>query len=231
MNEAIESIGEDIWIVDGGNVDFLGLTFPTRMTIVRVGDELWIHSPVAVANATLQQIDDLGEVRHVVSPNRFHHLFMAQWQQAYPAAAFYASPGLRKKRPDLRFDFELAAQDSFDWSGAIEHEVFGPNVAYDEVIFFHRASRTLVLTDLIVNVRTDDFGWWPQLFTRFDGIGYPNGITPRLYRATMKSRAQARVVYEKILDWDPARVVISHGEWFRDAGRQEMEKRLRWVWS
>lgn len=46
-------------------------------------------------------------VRFLVSPNRLHHLFLAEWKSAYPQARLYASPGLRKERRDLAIDGEL----------------------------------------------------------------------------------------------------------------------------
>ena len=86
-----------------------------------------------------------------------------------------------------------------------------------------------MLTDLIVNVRTDEYSWWQKLFAAFDNLGYPDGTTPRLYRWSMKSKSAARKVYRTMIEWDPARVVISHGEWFREDGKKEIEARLEWI--
>ena len=32
----------------------------------------------------------MGTVRFLVSPNRLHHLFLAEWKSAYPPAGLYA---------------------------------------------------------------------------------------------------------------------------------------------
>ena len=199
------------------------------MTIIRLGSELWIHSPVSLSSGMAEHLEALGEVRYVLSPNKYHHLFLSEWRSCYPKAELYASPGLISKRSDISFDNELHAETQYPWSHGIAHEIFGPSRLFDEVVFFHLPSRTLVLTDLIVNVKTDEYNWRQKLFAAFDGLGYPNGTTPRLYRWSMKSKTAARKVCRTMVEWDPARVIISHGEWFRENGKKEIESRLGWI--
>jgi hypothetical protein len=40
-------------------------------------------------------INALGHARHLVSPNKIHHLFLGKWAQAWLDAKLYVSPGLR----------------------------------------------------------------------------------------------------------------------------------------
>ena len=60
-------------------------------------------------------------------------------------------------------------------------------------------------------------------------MDYPNCTNPRLYRWSMKSKSVARQVVQTMIDWQPERVIISHGEWFRKAGTQELKNRMQWV--
>jgi hypothetical protein len=226
---ALEQVDKDIWVVEGPKVRFLGLMLGTRMTVIRLGDDLWIHSPVSVSSEVTSQLQSLGKVRYVVAPNKYHHLFLTEWRHSFPEAEFFASPGLKSKRPDISFDGELNATGQYAWSESIAHVVFGPSRLFDEVVFYHRPSRTLVLTDLIVNARTDNYNWWQKLFAAFDGLGYPNGTTPRLYRWSIKSKTSARSVCNTMIRWNPAKVIISHGEWFRTDGLREIKTRLAWV--
>ena len=92
-----------IWL-KAAPLRFWGLKFDTRMTVVRLNDRgLFIHSPTRLDSQTKEAIDALGPVRFVVSPNKLHHVFMADFFSAYPQARFYASPGLADKRKDLKF--------------------------------------------------------------------------------------------------------------------------------
>jgi hypothetical protein len=225
----LESVDTDIWVVEGPEVPFLGLMVGTRMTIVQLGDELWIHSPVSISDEVAGEIESLGKVRYVVAPNKYHHVFLSEWRDRYPEAKLYASPGLKVKRQDIAFDSELRATDAYPWSDAIAHTIFGPSRLFDEVVFFHRSSGTLILTDLIINAKTDSYNLFQKLFSAFDGLSYPNGSTPRLYRWSIKSKKAAKEVYETMIDWAPSKVIISHGEWFRKDGLSELKKRLSWV--
>ena len=93
--------GPEIWLADGPVAPFLGFRYPTRMAVIRLSDGgLFVWSPVALTDPIRAAIDRLGPVRHLVSPNALHHLFLGEWKSAYPAARLYASPRLRRKRRD-----------------------------------------------------------------------------------------------------------------------------------
>ena len=84
---------------------FYGIPFGTRMTVVRLRNgALWLHSPIGIDAALERALRELGEVRFVVSPNKLHHLYLADAQAAFPEAELYAPPGLSRKRPKLRFE-------------------------------------------------------------------------------------------------------------------------------
>ena len=93
--------------------------FPTRMTIVRLSSsELWCHSPTELTPELKAQIDSLGSVHHLISPNKFHYTHIGTWASAYPEAT-WASPGVRdgtalpkedrapQQKVDIIFDADL----------------------------------------------------------------------------------------------------------------------------
>src|SRR5438105_1562048 len=100
----LRQLATDLWVTERPQRAF-GIEMGTRMTVVRLGDgTLWVHSPVALERATRRALDALAPVRHVVAPNRFHHLYAGQYAVVYLDARLYAAPGLREKRPDLPID-------------------------------------------------------------------------------------------------------------------------------
>ena len=67
---SLKPIATGVWIVDGGWTRFYGIPFPTRMTVIRLGDGgLWVHSPVGDENGLFDAVAALGAVRHLVAPN------------------------------------------------------------------------------------------------------------------------------------------------------------------
>jgi hypothetical protein len=190
---------------------YVGAEIGVRMTCIRLADgRLFLHSPVKL-DPTLQGfLDALGEVRAIVAPNRLHHLFLAEYITSYPRAAVYAAPSLSKKRSDLHFKGELGDDPESEWRGQIEQHLFRGAPVLNEIVFFHPATRTLILTDLAFNVsegaakRSPLFHWlWnvgqfgPHRFVRLRGI---------------RDREAARKSIEKILSWNFDRIIVSHGE-------------------
>jgi len=225
----IEALGRNIWLVNGPEVPYLGLSLPTRMTLIRIKGQLWVHSPIPLTDSIKEFIRTIGQPAYIVAPNKLHHLHLRSWHFQYPNATLFAPPGLRKKRKDITFDFEILPDRRYQWSDDIHHDHFKGNLFMDELVFFHRSSRTLILTDLILNLKTDHFNWRQKLLAQFDQIRYPNGRTPRLYRYSMYTKSHAKKSYQQFLEWDPINVVINHGACIRGNGKQEIEARLGWL--
>ena len=208
----LREFGPAIWTADGPVVSFYGFPYPTRMAVVRLSDGgLFIWSPVALSAALRREVDELGPVRYVVSPNRLHHLWLGGWQSAYPGARLYAPPGLRRKRRDIAFAAELGDTPEPQWAADIDQvAVFGSLIT--EVEFFHRASRTAIFGDLLQNFPPDWFTGWRGVIARLDGIVAPHPGAPREWRATFLNRRAGRAALRRILAWRIERVLIAHGD-------------------
>ncbi len=210
--ELLHEFGPDILIADGPDVMFFGFRYPTRMALIKLsGDRLFVWSPIALSAALKRDIDALGSVHFLISPNRLHHLFLAEWKSAYPKARLYASPGLRKKRKDLAFDADLGDRPGPEWADDID-QVAVRGSMLTEIEFFHRASRTAIFADLIQNLPRDWFSGWRGIVARLDGICAPNPGAPREWRASFVNRRAARAALQLILAWPIDRVLIAHGE-------------------
>lgn len=208
-----------IWTVDGDRVRMLGIPFDTRMTVVRLADGgLWLHSPVAATDARVQAIAALGPVAHIVAPNRFHHLFVGPWAARCPDAQVWADPALRRRRPELRIDHDLAPTAPPAWRDDLDQVYFAGSEFLPETVFFHRASRTLIVTDVLQNHDPTRDGWFWRGVKRLAGIVAPNGGAPRDWRLTVRDRDAARRSRDALLALDFDRLIVTHGLCFdRDA--------------
>jgi hypothetical protein len=210
----LQQIAEALWIYEGSTVLFYGFPFPTRMSVIRLpGDRLWIHSPEKLNDKLQQALSALGEVSYLISPNKLHHLFLAEWLEAYPSAKSYAAPGLKEKRPDLRFDGDLREAAEPAWGNEIAQTLFRGSLAMEEAVFFHKASHTLLLTDLIENFDPSTLKGWQRSLARFAGILAPHGKTPIDWRMTfhLGDKESARKALRTMLAWEPENIILSHG--------------------
>tara|TARA_Y100001956_G_C3955451_1_gene114519 strand:- start:39 stop:476 length:438 start_codon:yes stop_codon:yes gene_type:complete len=132
----MEKLADNIWIVDGDTVQFLGLPFSTRMTVIRLADgTLWIHSPIQFSAVMKTQIEELGRVKYLVAPNHLHHLFLAKWIAAFPDSKVYGTSEVIRKRNDISFEASLNKPLSCDWISEIDHELFSGSPLMEECVF------------------------------------------------------------------------------------------------
>jgi hypothetical protein len=92
----LKPVSDGIWWVDGPvcrmRVGPVSLPFPTRMVLVRLSSGgLWVWSPTAPTPELFAEVDALGRVEHLVSPNRFHYASIPAWKERYPHALAWAS--------------------------------------------------------------------------------------------------------------------------------------------
>jgi hypothetical protein len=219
-----------LFVADGPTVSFLGIPYPTRMAVVRLRDGgAWVWSPIALDDALARAVETIGPVRHVVAPNKLHHLFLQEWRDRWPEARLHAPPGLAKKRRDLRFDAELGDEADSAWAEDIGQALFRGSIAMQEVVFFHRASQTALVCDLVQRHDVSGIGRIKALVMRFDGLAGEHGSTPREWRASFLRRGPARAARARLLGWKPERLVIAHGACARHGAAQVLSRALAWI--
>jgi len=192
----------------------------TRMTLCRLsGGALWVHSPIDVGASEADRIRALGPVTHIVAPSRIHHLYAADFARHFPGAALHGSPRLPAKRPELCFASVLGDTPDPGWAADLDQCLMRGNRYLDEVVFFHRASRTLILADLLEEGNRD----WPlasRIAARLAGI-YGRHGPPRDMKLLFRHDKRAtRDSVERILAWDFDRIILSHGSLVRENGRE-----------
>ncbi|MDH3673274.1 MAG: DUF4336 domain-containing protein, partial [Gammaproteobacteria bacterium] len=80
----LKDFGPFLYMADGPTVSFYGFPYPTRMAVARLSDgSAWVWSPVALTDDLVAFMNTFESVRHIVSPNKIHHLFLAQWHDQW----------------------------------------------------------------------------------------------------------------------------------------------------
>ncbi len=200
------------------------------MAVVRLQDgRLWIWSPIALTEDLASEVEALGPVRHIVSPNKIHHLFLQEWADHWPEARLYYPPGLADRKPGISFNAELGDEPDPAWATEIDQVVFHGSFAMEEVVFYHRASRTAIICDLVQRHLESNMLGWKGMLMRLDGLVGQRGSTPREWRASFLQRSMARAARETVIGWNAERLLIAHGECSQTGATKIIRVALSWM--
>ena len=212
-------------------VRFAAMDISARLTLLRLSDgSLVAHSPCPIDATLKAEVEAIGPLQHIVAPGTYHYFHVAAWQAAFPEATTWVCPGVERKLPDLRFDWLLGDRSPTVWEDEVDQVLLRGTRFIVEVAFFHRASRTLGLTDLVENIVDGTPGgsdrllrfWWKTVFRMW------NRARPAPeYQMGWSDKGAARASLERILAWDFERVVLAHG----DCIDTDAKARLREAWA
>lgn len=139
-----------------------------RMTVIKLkSGGLWVHAPIAPTKECIQLLKELGApVEYIVLPTFAyeHKIFVGPFSREFPRAQVWVAPRQWSWPLNLPLEFfgifrakTLKDEDfSTPWADEIEQKVLSsPEVGigpYVEVAFYHKRSRTLLVTDAVIFV-------------------------------------------------------------------------------
>ncbi|NEP62851.1 MAG: DUF4336 domain-containing protein [Symploca sp. SIO2G7] len=225
----LREIDQDIWVAEQP-LRYFGLSVGSRMTVIRLSnDELVVISPIQASDSLIQKLSELGHVRHIIAPNLYHYLFAAEFKQRYSVAKFWAASGLDSKQPELAIDQIIEGDtrnlwpglDCLPFSGFRTLSLSGFE-SLNEYVFFHRSSRTLILTDAAFNF-DEEFPMATRLVTQVIG-GYKSLSPSLLEKIATTDKAAVRQSVKQILTWNFERVIMAHGSIVAQGGKEKFKQ-------
>ena len=168
-----EVVKDTIWTFDQLQ-GILYVAVPIRMTVVKLDQGgLFIYAPVAPTTECIKLLNELvaahGDVKYIILPTISgleHKVFVGPFARRFPNAQVFIAPnqwsfplnlplswlGFPKKRTQSLPKYSITAPfaEEFDYA------MLGPiNLgvgSFAEVAFFHKRSRTLLVTDSVLSV-------------------------------------------------------------------------------
>lgn len=226
MGSSLRPVGGELWHCTMP-FKLLGAEFGARMTVVKLpSQKLFIHSPIALDERLKKNIVALGEVAILVAPNCFHHLFLKQWQDAFPEAKTFVAPGLPEKLKGLKHDGIIERHKKMPWESTLKHDLVNGMPKMNEVVFFHPASRTLIATDLLFNLDSSSASMWSRWLYKLFGFGNGPGVS-KFFLKLLKDRDAFGKSIGRIVLWDFERLSIAHGATIESGAREKLEDIFR----
>ncbi len=204
----LKAYGKNIWAVRS-SLAMGPMDISTQMSVVRLPDgSIVLISPIAMDNSLQEQINALGRVTYIISPNNFHHLFANQAQATFPNAQFICPDALVKRVKSLPSHLDLHTLNPDVWQGQIETLRISPSHMADEVVFYHGESKTLIVTDLLQHM-SGNMTFFSRLFARMAGIHHKLRVS-RLFKLMVKNKQEFREAFSSIQTWDYENVLLPH---------------------
>lgn len=227
----IQQLHPDLFYVDY-LAKSMGLNFEARSILIRHQGKLSVISPGPLSPELQTEVERLGEVAQLIAPNGFHHLYYAQWQEAYPKAESWGPTILTKKRKDLNLTHVLKPPKEGEeppnpLPEALQVYPLGGIPGIQEWLFYHEASQTLIVTDLIFNLKgaigaLSKFNFWMM------GI-YKKTATSRLFKTFTKDKAALKESLLPLLELPLKGVLVNHGGLIQEQPSETLQEALQWV--
>jgi len=208
-----------------------------RSTAVRLADGgVWLLASTPLTDETKKRLDELGEVKYIVGPDAVHNLYLPEYKSAYPSASLIGVVGHLTK-PSLSSVVSSfvgvygrdEANDSSKFGYAKDNEieaVYFSGWKNQDVAFLHRASRTLIVADLLFNLPAKEQYSAP-------GSGSPSSLLWKGFKPgtwlhkwlvgskvmTSDQKAMQRDA-KTVAGWDFDRVIMCHGDAIETGGKK-----------
>jgi hypothetical protein len=201
-----------------------GIDFRRCVTLLRLADgRLAIHSSAPFTAEDVAAIRRFGVPSWLVEATLMHDTFARPVSAIFPALPYLAPDGFAKLSG---VPTHLLHPPPSDWAGEIEVLKVEGLWKINEHALFHRASRTLVLADLLFHFSADSRGW-PRFFARhIMRLPRLSGISA-FFRLMIRDREAFALSMKKILEWDFEQIVVGHGEPIQNDAKRIVALALR----
>jgi len=208
----IKSVADGLWVAEGILKGPAGMNMTIRSTIIQLdGPHLMVISPIDPTAQFVQELSALGKVRYIVAPNGMHHLHVNKFSAHFPEAEIWGPIDLHDKRKDIRFHGTLDADETMPWDSFVEmRSIKARAPLFEEFVFFHRKSRSVILTDLMFNFHHFD-NWFMVLIAKLNG-GYNRLAMTRLGKMYFNNLESLKAGTRQILEWQPENLIVAHGD-------------------
>lgn len=133
-----------------GTINLLGTQTSIRSTIIKDNSNVTIISPINFTDEHLDFIRNQGNVKTIIAPNVFHHLYLQKTFKHFPEAEVLIPKGLEKK---VNLKYQFLDDNIMSFNKSLEIVQLKGAKKLNEFIFFHKKDKTLITTDLFFNIQ------------------------------------------------------------------------------
>ena len=218
----LEKIADNVYTISKP-FKIAGLPLGVKSTVLVLKDgRVLLHSPVALSKEEVAEIQALGQVSFVVAPNLLHHLFLSEAVEHFPKATVLFASGLDKKKADFSFqNARVLDFETFKDLGLGEELEMIPIAGMpkmNEVVLYHKKSRTLLVTDLMFNLQGIK-GFLPRLMCKTFGTLNKPAVS-RMFLSMVKNKPAFAESIKDVKNLQFNHIVMAHGQSIQGNGQE-----------
>jgi hypothetical protein len=217
----IEPITSTVRFFDSEMSVFPGVRLPLRSMLVESPTKAILISPVGT-RAEISAVD--GKTCILAEPSLLHHARLARAIHALAPRELWAPPGFAAKLPEYT-DASVFGADPWPHDDLVSFTLIEGAPFRNEIVFFHRASRTLYTADLVFGI-VKPSGILTPLVMRALGVGRSFG-TSKVWSHWIKDPGAFRRSIDRIMGWPFERIAMAHGEIVEGNARAKLFHALR----
>ena len=97
------------------------------------------------------------------------------------------------------------------------------------MVFVHKSSRTLIITDLIQKHEAASESWFWRGVKSLNGIWGKDGGVPNDVKLSIRDKAAFRRSLATILEWDFDNLTLAHGHCLRGGAKEDVSHAFSWI--
>lgn len=198
------------------------MNLPVRSTFVKCSTGGVLISPGSSLDVV--KLNGLNGVTDLVAPNLFHCAGIKRSLSVFPQATVWGPVGARTLKPDIPWSKELSLS-AWPYQDELSMVTLSGIPSLNEAIFYHRESRSLIITDLCFNLSNPSgIGAWFVL--NLAGT-YKKCAVSRLFLREVKDRISFKNSLEEVLTFDFDNVILAHGDNLIGNGKARLLEALK----
>lgn len=186
-----------------------GVYIPLRSVLVTTPSGNILISPIEFTGEQLDSIQSQGDVIAIVAPSAFHNNWLVQAKNRFRRAELWGVAGLEKRNPAVHCD-KLFTRDAWPYEAELIPLPLAAVEAMNEVVLLHRESKSLIVMDLVFNIKKPKGLLGPLIFRLFDT--YKKLAVSKMFAGKITDKAAFKKSIETVLSMDFERLVMAHGE-------------------
>lgn len=195
---------------------FLGRPIIRMCVIKKETGGLIIYSPIQMSEEVIKEIKALGPIDLILGSNIFHNTYLVESNQNFQPKKCLVAPKTKKRNP--------ACSELTEWDDSLDLEtketeyVIMKGHIMNEIFLIHQASKTLILTDLLCDMRYGG-NFFERIYALYVGVYKKLGV-PKYQKLNIKDKAAFLDSMDKVLSYDFDKIILAHGKCILTDGKR-----------